>query len=68
MAYPSWKWTDFCTTEKKPYDPVITACLRFLSTATRVVGPDGLGVIRTEAFHVTSDGRGEDFTAGRELV
>jgi len=61
-------WTNCCKTGRKPYDPVVTACLCYLSTATRAVGTDGLGVIGTEAFHVTSDGCGDDFVDGLELA
>jgi hypothetical protein len=68
LAPPSDNWTDFCKTGEKPYDPVVTACLCYLSTATRVVGPDGFGVLGTEALHVTSDGRGKDFVAGLNIA
>ena len=68
LAFPAWVWTDLCKTERKAYDPVVTACLCHLSTATRVVGRDGLDVIGTEAFHVTSDGHGKDFAAGLDLA
>jgi hypothetical protein len=68
LAPPSENWTDFCKTEWKPYDGVVTACLCYLSTATRIVGPDGNGVLGTEAFHVTSDGRGKDFAAGLDIA
>lgn len=68
LAPPTEDWTDFCKTERKPEDGVITACICYLSTATRVVGPDGNGVFGTEAFHVTSDGRGKDFIAGLDIA
>jgi hypothetical protein len=68
LAPPSESWTDFCKTGWKPYDPIVTASLCHLSTATRIVGPDGQGVVGTEAFHVTSDGHGKDFVAGLEIA
>jgi hypothetical protein len=68
LAPPSENWTDSCKTEWKPYDGVVTVCLCYLSTATRIVGPDGNGVLGTEAFHVTSDGRGKDFAAGLDIA
>lgn len=68
LAPPTEDWTDFCKTERKPDDGIVTACLCYLSTATRVVGPDGNGVFGTEAFHATSDGRGKDFLAGLEIA
>lgn len=61
--------SDFCKTERKPYDPVVTACLCYLSTATRKENPKTHEpVIGSEVFSVGSDGNGSDFLVGLDLA
>jgi hypothetical protein len=60
---------DFCKTERKPYDVVVTACLAYLSTVTRREDPaTHEPIIGSEAFSVTSDGDGSNFLGGVDLV
>jgi hypothetical protein len=60
---------DFCKTARKPYDPVVIACLCYLSTITRKHDPaTGEPIIGTEAFDVTSDGHGSEFVGGLDLA
>lgn len=63
---PSW---DFCKTARKPYDAVVTACLCYLSTATRTEDPTTHApIIGSEVFTVSSDGDGKDFLVGLDLA
>jgi hypothetical protein len=48
---------DFCKTDRKPYDAVVTACLCYLDTC-----------LDKPAFYITSDGNGSDFLAGLDLA
>lgn len=60
---------DFCKTARKPYDPVVVACLCYLSTITRADDPiTGNPIIGTEAYEISSDGRGADFLSGLDLA
>lgn len=60
---------DFCKTAEKPYDPVVVACLCYLSTITRKDDPEtGEPIIGTEAYEVSSDGRGGDWLSGLDLA
>lgn len=59
----------FCKTARKPYDPVVVACLCYLSTITRRDDPKtGEPIIGTEAFSVSSDGNGNEFVSGLDLA
>lgn len=59
---------DFCKTARKPYDPVVTAVLCYMSTITRQDDKAGEPIIGSEALSVSSDGDGGDFLAGLELA
>lgn len=71
-AKESWqtaRGSAFCKTARKPYDPVVTACLCYLSTITRQDDPaTGEPINGTEAFEVSSDGDGSDFLEGLQLA
>lgn len=61
--------SNFCKTARKPYDPIVTACLCYLSTVTRREDPTTHEpIIGTEAFSVSSDGDGSDFLEGLDLA
>lgn len=63
---PSW---DFCKTARKPYGPVVTACLCYLTTVTRREDPASHEpIIGTEVFTASSDGDGSDFLVGLDLA
>lgn len=58
---------DFCKTARKPYDDAVTACLCYLGSVTRK-DLNGEPIMGTEAFSVSSDGRGADFLDGLDLA
>lgn len=60
---------DFTKTAQKPYDAVVTACLCYLTTATRREDPTSHEpIIGSETFSATSDGKGADFLVGLDLA
>lgn len=63
------KGWDFCKTAQKPYDPVVTACLCYLSTVTRKEDPASHEpIIGSEVYSVSSDGDGSDWLDGLDLA
>lgn len=63
------KGWDFCKTARKPYDPVVVACLCYLSTVTRREDPaTHEPIIGTEAFSVSSDGDGSEWVEGLDMA
>ena len=60
---------DFTKTARKPYDPVVVACLCYLSTITRKDDPTTHEpIMGTEVYTVSSDGDGNDFVSGLDLA
>lgn len=69
IRYGKRRGWDFCKTAEKPYDAVVVAALCYLSTITRRDDPKtGEPIVGSEAFKVSSDGKGADFLAGLELA
>lgn len=59
----------FCKTAQKPYDQVVVACLCYLSTVTRREHPTTHDpVIGSEAWSVSSDGKGHELLNGLDLA